>query len=107
VLAAAREVDPERESPLPTACSSKASEWFDLIRTLLFRILDDVDYLAADTFLDVSPHRSRSMKDLLGIPKDYFTAIPPAVTRQGLEAIRANLRRICRRPKAWPTQPYS
>jgi hypothetical protein len=104
VLAALSEVDPDREAPLPAA-SSDASKWFELIRTLLFRILDDVDYLAADIFLDQPPHRSRSMKDRLGIPDDYFTAIPPATTRQDLDAIRANLRRICRRPRAWLTQP--
>jgi hypothetical protein len=102
VLAAGRKVHPDRQDTLPAVGSSDESEWYDLIRTLLFRILDDFDYLAADIFLDASPSRSRSMKNLLGIAEDYFSAIPDSPTGQDLEAIRAHLRRICRRPNAWP-----
>jgi hypothetical protein len=103
VLAAAREVDPERRAGLRKARSTNLSEWFDVIQTMLFRILDDIDYLAADIFLDVPPSGSRSMKDMLGIPGDYFSAIPDFPTPQTLEVIRADLRRICGRPKAWLT----
>ena len=102
VLAAAREVLPDRQDTLPAVGSSDESEWYDLIRSLLFRILDDIDYLAADIFLDAPPSQSRSMKAYLGIAEDYFSAIPDSPTRQELEAIRADLRRICRRPNAWP-----
>src|SRR5262249_54076633 len=102
VLAAAREVRPDRQEGLPEIGSSDASEWYDLIRTLLFRILDDIDYLAADVFLDAPPSRSRSMKDILGIAEVYYSAIPYSPTGQDLEAIRADLRRVCRRPNAWP-----
>jgi hypothetical protein len=103
VLAAAREVDPERRADLPKARSTDVSKWYDLIQTMLFRILDDIDYLAGEIFLDVPPSGSRSMKDMLGIPKDYFSAIPDFPTPQTLEVIRADLRRICGRPKAWLT----
>jgi hypothetical protein len=105
VLAAAREVDPERRADLPKARSTNLSEWFDVIQTMLFRILDDIDYLAADSFLDLPPSRSRSMKDMLGIPEDYFSTPPDFPTPQMLEAIRADLRRICGRPNAWLTPP--
>jgi hypothetical protein len=103
VLAAAREVDPELRAALPKAISTNLSEWYDVIQTMLFRILDDIDYLAADIFLDAPPTRSRSMKDILGIPEDYFSAIPDLPTAQTLEVIRADLRRICGRPNAWLT----
>jgi hypothetical protein len=103
VLAAAREVEPERRAHLPKARSTDVSKWYDLIQTMLFRILDDMDYLATDIFLDVPPSRSRSMKDMLGIPEDYFSAIPDFPTPQTLEVIRVDLRRICGRPKAWLT----
>jgi hypothetical protein len=43
------------------------------------------------------------MKDMLGIPEDYFSAIPDFPTPQTLEVIRADLRRICGRPNAWLT----
>jgi hypothetical protein len=103
VLAAAREVDTERRTSLPRARSTDASKWYDLVQTMLFRFLDDTDYLAADIFLDVPPSRSRSMKKMLGIPDDYFSASPASPTPQTLEAIRADLRRICGRPNAWLT----
>jgi hypothetical protein len=70
---------------------------------MLFRILDDIDDLSADIFLDAPPSRSRSMKDMLGIPEDDFSAIPDFPTPQTLAVIRADLRRICGRPKAWLT----
>jgi len=103
VLAVAREFDPGRQASLPKPSSIDASEWYDLIRIILFRILDDVDYLAADIFVDLPPSRSRSMKATLGIPEDYFSAVPYSPTRRKLELIRADLRRICRCPKAWLT----
>lgn len=64
VLAAAREVAPKRQAILPKARSTNLSEWYDLIQAMLFRILDDIDYLVADNFLDAPPSRSRSMKDM-------------------------------------------
>jgi hypothetical protein len=70
---------------------------------MLFRILDDIDYLAADVFLDMAQSRSRSMKAVLGIPEDYFSAVPYSPTPRELELIRGDLRRICGRPKAWLT----
>jgi hypothetical protein len=103
VLAAAREVELDQWTRLPRPRSTNLSEWYDVIQTMLFRILDDIDYLAADIFLDVSPSRSRSMKDVLGITEDYFSAIPDFPTPQMLETNRADLRRICGRPKAWLT----
>ena len=74
---------------------------------MLFRILDDIDYLAAAVFLDMAPSRCRSMKAVLGIPEDYFSAVPYSPTRRQLEVIRANLRRICGRPEAWLTPQSS
>ncbi len=103
VLAAAREVDPEQRADLPKVRSTNVSKWYDLIQTMLFRILDDIDYLAAEIFLDAPPSRSRSMKDMLGIPENYFSAIPDFPNTQMLEVIRADLRRICGRPDAWLT----
>ncbi len=74
-----------------------------MIQAMLFRVLDDIDYMAADIFLDAPPSQSRSMKEMLGIPEDYFSATADFPTPQMLEVIRADLRRICGRPKAWLT----
>jgi hypothetical protein len=105
VLAAILEVKPVRTRDVPNASSTDYTRWSALIRTMLFRILDDVDYLAADVFLDMAPSRSRLMKAVLGIPEDYFSAVSYSPTRRRLEVIRADLRRICGRPKAWLTRP--
>ena len=43
------------------------------------------------------------MKDVLGIPEDYLSAPPDFLNPQMLEAIRADLRRTCRRLNAWLT----
>jgi hypothetical protein len=101
VLAAAREDRQNGQDALPGAECSDESEWYDLIRTLLFKILDDIDYLYADIFLDAPPYRSRSMKRQLGIAEDYYSAMPDSPNRQELEVIRADLRRVCGRPQAW------
>jgi hypothetical protein len=100
VLAAAREVNPEPRADLLKARSTNVSEWYEVIQATLLRILDDVNYLAAAIFLDVPPSQTRSMKDMLGIPEDEFSAVPDFPTPQMLEVIRAGLRRICGRPKA-------
>jgi hypothetical protein len=99
VLAAIREANPDRELPLPG--SSDVTEWGELIDSLLDRILEDRDFLAGSLFLDADPSRSRSLKALLGIPHDYFAAIPPDPTPEELERVRADLRRIWGRPWAW------
>jgi hypothetical protein len=52
---------------------------------MLFRILDDIDYLDADVFLDTAPSRRRSMKAMLGIAEDYLSAVPYSPTRRQLE----------------------
>jgi hypothetical protein len=101
VLDAAREVYPDRETPFPQADSDDLKEWFDLVDFLLDRILDDRDYLAGNAFLDADPALSRALKAQLGIPEDYFSAIPTNPTPEALESIRNDLRRICERPRAW------
>jgi len=42
-----------------------------------------------------------ALKEQLGIEDDYYSAAPVEPTPAGLEEIRASLRRICRRPRAW------
>jgi hypothetical protein len=101
VLAAADQVgiDP---GPLRAESGSDAlAEWADLIDELRDRVLwDDRDYLAGDAFLDLDPAVGDVVKEQLGIVEDYSAAtIEP--TTAGVEEIRASLRRICRRPRAW------
>jgi hypothetical protein len=102
VLAAADQVGIDR-GPLRARSGNDAlEEWSELIDDLRERILwDDCDYLAGDAFLDLDPAVGDALKEQLGIEDNYYSAAPVEPTTSGLEEIRASLRRICRRPRAW------
>ncbi len=102
VLAAAEQVGIDC-GPLRAKSGSDALvEWSDLIDELRDRILwDDRDYLAGDAFLDLDPAVGDALKEQLGIVEDCYSAAPLEPTPAGLDEIRASLRRICRRPRAW------
>jgi hypothetical protein len=102
VLAAADQVGIERGALHAESGGDALAEWSDLLDELRDRIFwDDRDYLAGDTFLDLDPAVSNALKEQLGIEDDYYSAAPVDPTAAGLEEIRASLRRICRRPRAW------
>jgi hypothetical protein len=102
VLDAADQLGIDRGSLRGKSGSDALVDWSDLIDELRDCILwDDRDYLAGETFLDLDPAVGDALKEQLGIAEDYFSAAPVEPTRAGLEEIRANLRRICRRPRAW------
>jgi hypothetical protein len=102
VLAAADQVGIDRRPLRAESGRDALEEWSDLIDDLGDRILwDDRDYLAGDAFLDLDPAVGDALKEQLGIEDDYYSAAPVEPTPAGLEEIRACLRRICRRPRAW------
>jgi len=102
VLAAADQVGIDHGSLRVEGGSDALVEWSDLIDELRDRILwDDRDYLVGDAFLDLDPAVGDALKEQLGIAEEYFSAAPIEPTRAGLEEIRASLRRICGRPRAW------
>jgi hypothetical protein len=76
VLVAEREVEPVGKADLPEASSTDYSRWSDLIRTMLFKILDDIDSLVGDIFVNIPPSRSWSLKGMLGILEDHDSAVP-------------------------------
>jgi hypothetical protein len=105
-LAAADQVGIDRRSLRVKSGSDWLVEWSELIDELRDRILwDDRDYLAGDAFLDLDPAVGDALKEQLGIAEDYFSAAPIEPTPAGIEEIRASLRRICRRPRAWGADP--
>jgi hypothetical protein len=102
VLAAANQVGIGRGALHAESGDDALAEWADLLDELRDRILwDDCDYLAGDTFLDLDPAVSNALKEQLGIEDAYYSAAPVDPAPGGLEEIRASLRRICRRPRAW------
>jgi hypothetical protein len=102
VLAAADQAGIDRGPHRAGSGSHALEEWSDLIDALRDRILwDDRDYLAGDAFLDLDPAVGDALKEQLGIEDDYYSAAPVEPTPVELEQIRATLRRICSRPRAW------
>jgi len=102
VLAAARQVGLNCGRLTSRSGSDELEEWSDLIDALKDRILwDDRDYLAGSVFLDLDPDLGCTLKEQLGIPDDYYSAAPVETTRRGLDDVRASLRRVCGRPRAW------
>jgi hypothetical protein len=102
VLATAKQLELNCGRLVPKSSSHEIKEWSDLIDVLRDRILwDDRDYLAGSFFLDLDPDLGCTLKEQLGIPEDYYSAVPVEPTRRGLEDVRASLRRICGRPQAW------
>lgn len=102
VLATAHQVGIDGGLLRAESGSDDPTEWFDLIDELLDRILwDGRDYLFGSAFLNLHPAVGDALKEQLGIEKDYFAATPIEPTPAGLEEIRATLRRIYRRPRAW------
>jgi hypothetical protein len=102
VLVAADQVGIDRGALRAKSGSDALVEWSDLIDELRDRILwDDRDYLAGDVFLDLDPAVGDALKEQLGIEDDYYSVAPVEPTPAVLEEIRASLRRICRRPRAW------
>jgi hypothetical protein len=98
-LAATRGANPDRG--LIWSGPGNVTERDALLDSLSDRILVHRDYLAGSLFLDADPSPSRSLKALLGIPRDYFAAISPDPKPEEPESIRAGIRRICGRPWAW------
>jgi hypothetical protein len=102
VLAAAGQAGIDRGPLRPDSGSDALAGWSDLLDELRDKILwDDRDYLAGGIFLDLDPAVGDALKEQLGIEDDYYSAAPVDPTPAGLEEIRASLRRICRRPRAW------
>jgi hypothetical protein len=113
VLAAIRETNPEWENPhrepqsedpefeppsLPQPECEDVDAWDDLLNELMDRVLwGDRDFEAEADFLDSDPRESQLMKQLMGIDRDYFSAIAPEPTDHQLTVIRKTLGRLCDR----------
>jgi hypothetical protein len=81
----------------PSIGSDHVEDWEFLIDCLANRILWEADYEMSDIFLDADPSESEMRLGLMGITKDYYTAIAPDPTDEQLEPIRRRLRWLCGR----------
>jgi hypothetical protein len=85
---------------LPDATSEDDDDWEFLVHGLVNRILwEDGDYNPGHHFLDADLAEARLRMKLMGIDKEYYTAIAPDPLDDELEPIRRTLRSLCGRPE--------
>jgi hypothetical protein len=75
-----------------------AQAWDDLLDELMDRVLwGDRDFEAEADYLDSDLRESQLTKQLMGIDRDYFSAIAPEPTDHQLTVIRKTPGRLCGR----------
>lgn len=92
--------EPIEEAPeggWPTILCDEIDEWELAIESLRSRILADEDWQMEALAMDLAPQKSQSMKQNLGIQRDYFVDIPPDGTDEEAEAARLRIVAIGKR----------
>ncbi|MCY2967399.1 MAG: hypothetical protein NT069_27820, partial [Planctomycetota bacterium] len=79
---------------MPAETSGDMEEWRLLIDCLVDTVLWDTDYLCEDAYVDQSPEAGQLMKDQMGVPDEYFTAVAPDPTDRDLDIARQNIRAL-------------
>ncbi len=81
---------------LPAPDGSDMDEWEYLLDVVRSRILWDIDFMGVETVLDVVPPIAHQHREMLGIERDYFIAVPPDPKESELPGLRQRLRELCR-----------
>lgn len=93
ILDAYQESTPDDED-VPDETSRDLEDWNLLIECLEARVLWDADFLDEGLYADQAPETGQYLKDELGVPDDYFTAVAPDPTDQDLDIARQKIRGI-------------
>lgn len=80
---------------MPAATDSDSESWAFVLDSFEDLILWDTDYELVDQFLDLPPDAAREIKQMSGIPEDFYIASPIEPDARRLEAARVALRRMC------------
>jgi hypothetical protein len=80
---------------LPSLRCQKADDWADAVEGLMSLILWDRDWEAEYVKPDDLPDWAGTVRDLMGVDADYYTAVAPDPNPQQLEKIRLSLRQLC------------
>jgi hypothetical protein len=80
---------------MPAATDADSESWAFVLDSFEDLILWDADYELADQFLDLPPDAAREIKELSGIPENFYIASPIEPDARRLEAARVALRRMC------------
>jgi len=92
--------EPIQEPPddgWPTILCDEIDEWDLAIESLRNRILADEDWQMEALAMDLSPQTSKSLKNGMGIQRDYFIDIPPDGTDEEAEEARLRIVAIGKR----------
>jgi hypothetical protein len=83
LLIAARkqtEGDDAERAEIPEPTCEDLDEWDLQMQELSGGVLWDGDYEDAQLYIDFPPKKSKELRGLMGIPKDYFMAIADDLT---------------------------
>jgi hypothetical protein len=84
-------MDEPPEGGWPTILCDEIDEWDLAIESLRGRILADEDWQMEAITIDLAPRKSKSLKQNLGIDRDYFIDIPPDGNDDDAEAARLRI----------------
>ena len=91
LLDAYRESFPD-DPETPAEASRDVAEWGILVEFLETRLLWDADYLDEGLYADQAPEAGQFLKDQMGVPDEYFTAVAPDPTDRDLDVARQKIR---------------
>jgi hypothetical protein len=74
--------------------SQDLDEWEVMVASLADGVLWDEDWRDDPNLLDVDPEIGRAVKELLGIDKDYYVAVPPDPTDEEMKGVWKTLREL-------------
>ena len=77
---------------LPRASSRDQAVWWEVVEWLVDQVLTGRHWEAEQVPLDLSPEAARAARARAGVPRDYYTAVPPDPPPARLRQIRQSLR---------------
>ena len=90
----ARACEQDGALPVPDPECVTYDVWEERIEDLLDRVLLDRDFEYGAEFLDAAPVEGGSVKELMGISRDYYTDVPEDLSREQAESATARLREL-------------
>jgi len=97
VIAARKDTegDDSERAEIPEPTCEDLDEWDLQMQELSDGVLWDGDYEDAQLYIDFPPEKSTELRDLMGIPKNYFLAIADDLTDKEAKARIKQLKKLC------------
>lgn len=81
---------------LPSVNDRDDDAWQTVLDSIISRVLSNNDYMKAAKVLDASPEAAQHYREKHGIDQEYFVSVAPDPKGSELQAIREQLRALCR-----------